>query len=244
MTSRLAFPTTFTEAEEILAKGRNKDSRTIANNTRLIRRRPDKIALQLHATDVVSFHRNGDVVLNSGGWLTLTTKDRINNALAWPNVITQRHGRWYFSSEGWDNPDGMLPYEDGMIIHADGTTSLTREPEVAAVEDRMNEKMRKDVARYMRKITPEAIVVAADNAAGDCLLCAAGSDECLADHVRENYFHMALLRRAIYARQYPDPNLIIWHIVESARSGRKDYAVQHVGSFLRKRLAVGNVAVA
>ena len=62
----------------------NRDERTVANNTRLIRRRgaeTEAIALRLHSTDVVTFCLDGRIVLATGGWNTVTTRQRINAAL-------------------------------------------------------------------------------------------------------------------------------------------------------------------
>jgi len=58
--------------------GRCKDRRKIANNTYLERRANGNIALRLHNTDVLTFSPNGDVRFDSGGWLTVTTKQRMN----------------------------------------------------------------------------------------------------------------------------------------------------------------------
>jgi len=71
-------PTDYDSAEYILAGGRNKDERTIANNTKLIRRGRGDIAVRLHWTDVVTFHRDGTVTFNTGGWHSRTTVDRMD----------------------------------------------------------------------------------------------------------------------------------------------------------------------
>lgn len=79
--------------EERNAK-RRVDSIKFANNTYLIRG-PSKTdmervlppgthddaplyySVRLHETDIVRFHANGDVTLNTGGWRTRTTRDRM-----------------------------------------------------------------------------------------------------------------------------------------------------------------------
>lgn len=58
--------------------GRCKDQRKLCNNTYLIRRSDEEIAVRLHATDVVTFHADGSIDIGTGGWNTVTTKDRIN----------------------------------------------------------------------------------------------------------------------------------------------------------------------
>ena len=72
-----------------LAKGKPID-----NNTRLFYR-GENIAVQLHATDIVIFYTNGDVMLDSGGWKTVTTKDRMNKYS--PAQIWQEKGIWTFT---------------------------------------------------------------------------------------------------------------------------------------------------
>lgn len=67
----------YAEWTEFISKGRNKIDRPIANNTRAVLLE-DCIGILLHNTYVVKFFPNGDVELNTGGWYTVTTKDRIN----------------------------------------------------------------------------------------------------------------------------------------------------------------------
>lgn len=71
---------TFLELDEKL-QGRCKDSRKVGNHTYLHRRGKDAIAVKLHATDVLTFHRTGQIDLCNGGYPTITTHDRMNNYL-------------------------------------------------------------------------------------------------------------------------------------------------------------------
>lgn len=87
--------------------------RILANNTRVERISEDCYAVRLHATNIVVYYRNGRIEINSGGWQTVTTKARINDALrdvgAW---ITQRNHEWTLH-----NADGSTRYfHDGMIV--------------------------------------------------------------------------------------------------------------------------------
>jgi len=52
--------------------------KTIGNNTVLRDAGPGAIAVRLHGTDVVTVLADGSVTLDSGGYWTSTTKDRIN----------------------------------------------------------------------------------------------------------------------------------------------------------------------
>ncbi len=62
-------------------QGRNRESLKVANHTYLKRRGPDKIAVKLHDTDVLTFHKNGQIDLCNGGYPTSTTHERMNNFL-------------------------------------------------------------------------------------------------------------------------------------------------------------------
>ncbi len=107
--NRKQIPTTYTEAREAL-KGRA--SRTIANNTFLARDGED-IALYLHRTPVVTFKADGSIVLNTGGWHTVTTKDRLNRvarAHGWNLYADKRV--WYVAHRS----GAKFEFEDGFTI--------------------------------------------------------------------------------------------------------------------------------
>lgn len=92
--------------DEALRTLNGRDSRKIDNNTRLERINADEIGVKLHATYVVRYKRNGSITIHSGGWQTVTTKDRINNYS--PARISQRAGVWYMG-------DGE-PFEEGAEV--------------------------------------------------------------------------------------------------------------------------------
>jgi len=75
-------------------QGRNLESRKYANNT-YWQRRGENIALKLHNTDIVMLYPNGDMTLNTGGWYTVTTKERINRVLPRVFYLHQEKGRWF-----------------------------------------------------------------------------------------------------------------------------------------------------
>lgn len=72
------------------------------------------IALRLHSTDVITFKASGCLVLNSGGWKTVTTKARINAALRGSgHHVFQIDHRWYVSHPSWKT---AIEFTDGLII--------------------------------------------------------------------------------------------------------------------------------
>ena len=94
----------------------NRDTRKVGNNTYLERDRwsPGTIFLRLHRTRIVAFHEDGSVRLNSGGWQTVTTKERLN----WVSGIRvfQQDWQWYVYIP---KTGETVPYSDGMVLFTD-----------------------------------------------------------------------------------------------------------------------------
>jgi hypothetical protein len=85
-----------------------KERRTIGNNTTLVRHDNDTISARLHYTDIVTYHRDGRIIVNTGGYQSATTKHRINGLT---NVgVYQNDFSWYLA-------DGnATPFVDGMDV--------------------------------------------------------------------------------------------------------------------------------
>lgn len=67
----------YESAVAYLAKGRNKTYRPAGNNTEVVTTH-NGVGIKLHATVIVEYRPDGTVVLNSGGWRTVTTNQRIH----------------------------------------------------------------------------------------------------------------------------------------------------------------------
>ena len=121
-------PLTFEDCEALMATARNRaDGKPMANNTRLYDARLDSFALRLHDTgvphldcfvlrlhdtDVLRIHPDGWEI-NSGGWRTVTTRQRLNDF--GPVGITQRDWAWYVGT-----PTGDVPFVDWMFVDMSG----------------------------------------------------------------------------------------------------------------------------
>ena len=98
----------FTEAQEFLGK---KQIRKIKNNTWAVLLDNGNIGIKLHNTIVVEYFPDGKVRLDSGGWETITTKQRINAYS--PVSVYQEKWRWYVSVPGNEKP---INFKDGMVL--------------------------------------------------------------------------------------------------------------------------------
>lgn len=110
---------TYEDALNILNNGKTAKSRItrkIAPNTFLVTL-GDALGVQLHDTIIVKLFANGEVRLNSGGWQTVTTKQRINRFS--PFRIKQVKGLWSVWSRGEGNTFVGL-YRDFMHLNHKG----------------------------------------------------------------------------------------------------------------------------
>lgn len=68
-----------------------------------------------HKTVVVEVTRDGTVTLRSGGWRTVTTKARMNQAANQYGLgfsVYQKKGEWFVNLRR--SASDVLPFEDGM----------------------------------------------------------------------------------------------------------------------------------
>jgi len=95
-----------------------RDSRKIANHTYLQRQPNGSIVVHLHSTDVVTYYPSGYIVLYTGGWETVTTKDRINSSLLDTRIYSIK-GHWTIT----DSKGREYYYKESDVTLSDGTES-------------------------------------------------------------------------------------------------------------------------
>jgi hypothetical protein len=94
-------------AKLIDKRGKNRPTKKLGNNTYLVRIDSETIGVKLHNTIVVTIHQDGTYTLDSGGWQTVTTKQRINEYC--PVRVNQRKHQWYVGDED-------IPFKDGIRV--------------------------------------------------------------------------------------------------------------------------------
>ena len=198
---------TFDQADRILDSCPHLDCRKLTNNTYLRRLPDDDLAIKLHATDIIILHADNTYTLFSGGWQTVTTKERINRFT--PARIWQKKFVWYM----W--PDDT-PFYDGIKVDAHGKPILVEDNQAAAAvaEQDYLEKMINRMIGHMRKLPKLPLPNT-----GDCFGCSMigvndktsrpmGTD-CVFGHLEECYIHGSLIVRAMQARGFSD--YALWH---------------------------------
>jgi hypothetical protein len=205
--------TSYNELNEYLGK---KIDRPWGNNTRVQRDGSDGINVLFHSTYIAALSPAGGLTLNSGGYRTHTTKDRLNKVLGRPWSIYQAAGVWYLRNYA---TDVEYIFQDGITINPDGSVHN------AGVDTRREDrKLLKSIKEYCREYT-DALIAGAGTSpgSGDCWGCyfhSDGSDnplgtDHLLQHIEEKYHVPSLLVKSIDA--YPAAPIVgswiyeIWH---------------------------------
>ena len=211
----------------IMADVSATESRIVAPNTVEYRTPDGDRVVRLHRTDIVTFKSNGDIVLSSGGWRTVTTKDRINRFA--PVRVHAERGVWYVS-----NGDAAIPFVDGLTLRR----GKLPKPSGRAVAKQT--KLAAAIAKFADQLR-EGEIPAPNN--GDCWFCLMFDRDTkpggkvndpghLAEHVRENYMHGSLVMNALSWAGYPNPALIVHMNIRTS-------IVSAVRRYLRRQLGLG-----
>lgn len=152
------------------------------------------VGVKLHNTVVVKHYKDGRIQLNSDGWQTVTTRERMNTFLPffkWNDELKKHVGIgirvftdkrimycMVHSEYGsrWDNPNSKkYLYEDGMIINPDGTVT-NQDGNPINPDDKRKEKSKRSELNRIKKFSKEFISKFINQeignpGAGDCWYC-------------------------------------------------------------------------
>ena len=216
------------EAEELFLTARNKgNGKPIANNTRLHQRGND-YAVRLHNTDVVTIHDDDTYTLNSGGWRTVTTKERINRFS--PAQVYSDRKTWLVA--------GSL-FEDGMKVGSRGAVFDFKDPaEGFALQRKLDNLVRNYINGFCDMIAAKELK---DPSAGDCWYCsmfnqdkAHGNKESvdhLFSHFEEKYYVPSLLANALKERNYGN----VGYVWQLTKAGGTDWARMSLRNYFKNR---------
>lgn len=248
---------------EHAGNGRLLERKKLGNNTygRLVH--PDgevldapEVRVMLHGTDVVTFLPDGTVRLDSGGWRTVTTKERMNRFA--PNVsVYSARGVWYvrtLRSRRFVDMVEEVRFYDGLTYDPSTGAIVSDGPALDAEVEREDAKRRlkERVRAFVRLLEDEEHARALVDQAleggtwtGDCWYClmrdedgvplgdATGAHWHLEQHLEDEYVVPSLLRNAFrerYGAAAGDTQL--WVLAMDVKEGRAASRMRDVGRLL------------
>ena len=176
-----------------MAKSRR---RKLANNTYL-EINDDSFGVRLHDTQVVKWYRDGSIRLNTGGFLTVKTKDRMNRAIRPKWSVYSECGVWFVTHKGHDPAWHPYAYADDMLLLPTGLV------EGMGLDPKAARKLRKEVKGFANDYIKELIRFKVPKPSGaDCWYCLMEMDhwrdtDHLLHHMEEKYYVPSLIQRAI-----------------------------------------------
>ncbi len=220
-------PHCYDDCAFLLSQARDAEKgKPIANNTRILPRTNasgnSDMAIRLHATDVLTFHTDGTITLDSGGWRTVTTKDRINRFLPGTLNVWSDRGTWkLYVGHGEDRT--AVEFFDGMRITPEGEVlnGIPQEEMDAyhAEKTRVERAVKGYIDGFLDALRSEEGLPLPSG--GDCWYCSlvtedghamgdigGGDHDHLWDHIRESYYVPSLLYNAIVEERYGNPQVV------------------------------------
>lgn len=226
----------------------------VAPNTVVYYRDGCKV-LRLHHTDIMVWAADGRTCrLYTGGWQTVTTKDRLNRFAPGHGRIFSDRGVWYIARD-------VVFYEG---IELDATTGaimdLQRAAKRAIRAGADIERKKKLIEKFIRKF--HDLPKLPEPCAGDCWLCSMfdaaklapvkndygpgnGTGQKVSDpdhllqHLKEGYLHGSLIINAMRWAGYKDEGISLWwHMTNRDKAeGKYERGRNMVARTLRRFLA-------
>lgn len=183
---------TYAKAEALHAKARNKGRGKVLDHNTWLVKRDGYYAVVLHKTAIVKIYPKDVYELNSGGWHTMTTKERINRFS--PICLFANKGLWYF--------DGYV-FEDGIKVDKNGKPigKVVSLDDIEAKKNGLDKAVSAFIKCFCDDLKKNGMK---DPSAGDCWLCGMLSKagdytnvDHLISHMEEDYFVPRLLFEAV-----------------------------------------------
>lgn len=213
--------------KSIMAGVESEKSILIANNT-VEYHQTGKRVIRLHQTDIITFHKN-HIILNSGGWKTITTKDRLNRFQSLCNIY-QGKGIWYAKTK-----TGMESvFYDGIKILNTGRIIKPKQ------DDKRTARLIRQINAYCKKLS--GLKTLPEPSQGDCWDCLfktpdgktmgeINKSDHLLSHLKEKYIHGTLILNALKLAGCHNPGFI-FHF------DCRDIAISAVKRYFKKQLSI------
>lgn len=143
--------------------------RRVANSIYFEQVNDQLIRLFLFKTCVMSF-RPDAIVLNSGGYRTMTTKEVINEFLPKHTYVVQFNRMWYIGTTNWipNSSEARSLFYEGIAIRYDGSVVEPRQPEDT---EKAVKELKKAIKKYAQGFVEHLKDIKLPSE-GDCWHCA------------------------------------------------------------------------
>ena len=195
----------------------------IANNTFRYRRADGTEVIRLHTTDIIEKRPDGRVILNSGGWKSVTTKDRLNSYSGYSvgskpgGAAAHYRGVWFVRDR---STGAETPFYDGIIL-----PDAFENPAKGEKAAKAAAKLKKEIKAFVDATIPDGARLPEPNG-GDCWVCSMFEREAvkpatdglgrnvnsttldsehIKSHIKERYMHGSLIWNALAAAGYRHP---------------------------------------
>jgi hypothetical protein len=199
-------------------------AKIVDNNTLEIVYSDGTRAVRLHDTDIIRI-KDGITTLTSGGWKSVTTKERLNRFCPWLR-LSQTKGVWYIK--------GGSMFFDGMRFDGNGNPlDALQLPDLKGLT-----AIKKRIKGYCDLITKDNLPTPSS---GDCWYCLMTGGQTLGDktndhghlenHIDEKYLHGSILANAMRAKGFDNRQIGIHYQLKLVNTFKRALRV-----YLQKRL--------
>lgn len=225
-------------------------SKIVANNTIRYTDENGDEHIRLHDTNIISFMKDGRIILNSGGWRTMTTKERISDFLPKEWCVQQKKSVWYLLYRKWSSDWKLIRYkrwvfQDGITINKNRTVS--NHGKSADKLHKLNKQIGDYVKGYVKALLAGDVPEPSSGNCWGCWGCCMvdketgkpmmGSDHLLS-HIKEKYYVPSLLINA--EKEFSISPIIksvvaeLWHGNTDSLKYWRDVAERQITSTLRR----------
>lgn len=226
----------YTDLMNLFQRSKDKTvGKKIAGNTWVVKM-GDNYGIKLYDTIIMIFKMDGSITLNSGGYRTRTTKDRINEFSG--IQVTQENGLWYVHAR-----DQVVLFTDNMVIPPHGPIGDDASIKTITADKKAVDRM---VKRYVRGFVDDMLINGIpDPSGGDCWYCLMRSVDNPNDlepmgyshyfsHFEEKYYVPTIFYKAVNENNYPNPGLIL-SMMRSNKDFLKREGTHVLQKFFRRR---------
>ena len=185
--------------------------------------------IMFHKTAILTFPQKGGFKIDTGGWNTVTTRDRLNKFLPEPWRVHTKKG--YLHLRNYDEATPKVLFTRTIQVKPDGTVCSDTRSEKA-------EALRAKVGRYI-KLYRERGLPTAEESGGDPWVAGVVDRGVMLDWIRTGYRHRRLFTLALeFAGATPLGQYIRLNAVDGDGGKLRAYDLRQIQRYVRACLGL------